>query len=189
MNIRLAHPEDAEALLAIYGQYIDTSITFEYVLPSRAEFEGRIREFSRDYPYLVCEDGGKIVGYGYAHRAMERAAYQWNAELSVYLDRDSRAKGLGKKLCLLLMELLRLQGIRTVYSVVTSPNPRSERLQQALGFGVAGVFHSSGYKDGAWHDVIWFEKAIAPYDQSPAPLRSFRDIPAEQTEAIIQKYL
>ena len=133
MNIRLAHPEDAEALLAIYGQYIDTSITFEYELPSRAEFEGRIREFSRDYPYLVCEDGGKIVGYGYAHRAMERAAYQWNAELSVYLDRDSRAKGLGKKLCLLLMELLRLQGIRTVYSVVTSPNPRSERLQQAPG--------------------------------------------------------
>ena len=87
------------------------------------------------------------------------------------------------------MELLRLQGIRTVYSVVTSPNPRSERLQQALGFDVAGVFRSSGYKDGAWHDVIWFEKAIAPYDQSPAPPRSFRDIPAEQTEAIIQKYL
>lgn len=68
-----------------YAQYIETGITFEYELPSREEFARRIREFGGTYPYLIWEEDGRIVGYAYAHRQAERAAYQWNAELSVYL--------------------------------------------------------------------------------------------------------
>lgn len=188
MKLRFAAPADSGALLAIYGQYIDTPVTFEYVLPSGEEFARRVEDISRDYPYLVCEDGGKLVGYAYAHRQMERAAYQWNAELSVYLDREYTARGLGKKLYGCLMELLRLQGVRTVYGVVTVPNEKSEGLHRAMGFHTMGVCRSTGYKSGAWHDVALFEKAIAPYDRDPAPFRLIRELPEERLADILKQY-
>ena len=185
MHIRLAVPADAPALLAIYAQYIETGITFEYQLPSREEFARRIRTFGEAYPYLVWEEDGQITGYAYAHRQAERAAYQWNAELSVYLDRACTGAGRGRRLYTALMELLRLQGIRTVYALVTLPNEKSEGLHRSLGFRLMGVQRSTGYKDGAWRDVAWFEKAIAPYDPDPAPLRPFPQIPPEQVAAIL----
>ena len=61
MHIRLAVPADAPALLAIYAQYIETGITFEYQLPSREEFARRIRTFGEAYPYLVWEEKGQIL--------------------------------------------------------------------------------------------------------------------------------
>ena len=62
MGIRFAAEADAPALLAIYAQYIETGITFEYELPSREEFARRIREFGGTYPYLIWEEDGRIVG-------------------------------------------------------------------------------------------------------------------------------
>lgn len=97
MRFRTARLSDAPALLEIYREYIDTPITFEYALPSVEEFKDRIRSISEFFPYLVLEDdGGVIVGYAYAHRHMERAAYQWNAELSIYLSRALAGKGWGR---------------------------------------------------------------------------------------------
>ena len=115
LTFRFAAPADSAALLKIYGEYLDTPITFECALPSEAEFAGRIAAVGREYPYLVCLEKGRIVGYAYAHRQAERAAYQWNAELSVYLDRSCTSRGLGRRLYGALIDILRLQGIRTVY--------------------------------------------------------------------------
>lgn len=186
MHIRFAAEADAAPLLRIYGQYIDTAITFEYTLPTRVEFEKRIRDISREYPYLVCEEAGEIVGYAYAHRQAERAAYQWNAELSVYLDQAHTGRGLGRELYGKLMDLLRLQGVRTVYALVTVPNRRSEGLHCQLGFRHMGTQRSTGYKAGAWRDVAWFEKAIAPYDPEPASFLPFWQVPKEQAMAVLQ---
>ena len=73
MIIRFARAEDAQALLDIYAQYIHTPITFEYELPSAAEFARRISSTLADgYPYLVCQDGDEVLGYAYAHRLGER---------------------------------------------------------------------------------------------------------------------
>lgn len=188
MNIRFASISDSAALLDIYGQYIDTPVTFECRLPTEEEFAARVAGISREYPYLVCEDGGRVVGYAYAHRQKEREAYQWNAELSVYLDRSYTSKGIGRTLYSALMELLALQGIKTVYGVVTQPNEKSEGLHESLGFGDAGIHHCTGYKCGRWHDVRWFEKQIAPYEEEPAPIRSIGEIPWEELEAVLQKY-
>ena len=185
---RFAAPADSAALLKIYGEYLDTPITFECALPSEAEFAGRIAAVGREYPYLVCLEKGRIVGYAYAHRQAERAAYQWNAELSVYLDRSCTSRGLGRRLYGALMDILRLQGIRTVYGCVTVPNEKSEGLHRALGFRRLGTYRSTGYKCGAWRDVAWFEKPIAPYDQNPEPIRPVEDIPAEALAAILKRY-
>lgn len=189
MNIRFAKTEDSRALLDIYAQYIDTAITFEYGLPTEKEFAQRISSFGATYPYLVCEEEGRIIGYAYAHRQAERAAYGWNAELSVYLDQNAISRGIGTKLYHILMELLYLQGIKNVYGLVTSANPKSVHMHVALGFHQMAVQRNTGYKNGEWHDVIWFEKTLAPYEENPQPICSIHDVPKEQVEAVLQRYL
>lgn len=187
MNIRFAAERDAAAIWEIYGQYMDTPITFEYELPALEAFTERIRGIRAIYPYIVCEEDGIVRGYAYAHRQAERAAYQWNAELSIYLDRAWTGQGAGRRLYTALMELLRLQGVRTVYALVTVPNERSEALHGHMGFQRMGTQHSTGYKNGAWWDVAWFEKQIAPYAPDPEPLRPIGQVPAEQLEEILKR--
>ena len=188
MKIRFATEEDALSLLEIYNQYIDTSITFEYVLPSEEEFRGRIREYSKVYPYFVCEEDEKIIGYIYAHRGMERAAFQWNAEISIYLDKNICGRGLGKKLYAMIIEVLQLQGVKTVYGSVSTPNPRSVKLHEDMGFHFLGAYHNTGFKAGAWRDLMWFEKQIGEYDEEPVPIKSIYEIDAELIQNIIDKY-
>jgi len=186
MKIRLASGTDSESLLRIYAQYIDTAVTFEYDLPSAVEFARRIETIGKNYPYLVCELGGQIAGYAYAHRHMERAAYQWNAELSVYLDRAFTSRGLGQILYSILISLLKLQGVKTVYGGVTVPNIASEKLHESLGFTRLGTYHNAGYKIGKWHDVAWFEKAIAPYSPEPTPFLPIHNIPPEKIAWVME---
>lgn len=129
-RLRLAAIADAPAILEIYAQYMDTPITFETELPSLEEFEERIRAITAEYPWIVCEDEtGRIIGYAYGHKQLERAAYRWNAELSEYLDSRVTSKGIGKRMLLVLLELLKAQGVHTVYSLVTSPNVKSDAMR------------------------------------------------------------
>lgn len=174
--IRSAAPDDAAALRAIYAQYIDTPVTFEYALPTADEFRRRIGTTLAEYPYLVWEQDGRPLGYAYAHRFREREAYRWGAELSVYVDAGAHGRGVGRALYEELMRLLKLQGIRTVYGCITLPNDKSVGLHESLGFAAAGVFHAAGFKNGAWHDVIWYEKALMPFDERPAPPVPYPDV-------------
>ena len=146
MKLRFADEHDASACLAIYAQYIDTSITFETALPSEAEFAGRIRSYGAVYPWLVAEEDGKILAYAYAHRAQERAAY----------------------------------------GVITMPNDASAALHRKLGFQLLGTYHNTGYKNGRWRDVVWFEKHIGSFDGVPEPLRPIDQI--ADREAVLQPY-
>ena len=89
MKIRIASIGDAEAILAVYAPYVrNTAITFEYDVPEIRNFRSRIEETLKNYPYLVAEEDGKIVGYAYAGVLRERAAYQHIAEMSVYVDQE-----------------------------------------------------------------------------------------------------
>lgn len=170
MTLCLARAADAAACRSIYAQYIDTAITFETALPSEQEFAARIAVCGETYPWLVARQQERVVAYAYAHRAQERAAYDWNAELSVYVAREACGQGLGTTLYTALVELLRRQGVRNVYGVVVTPNAASEALHEKLGFRRLGVYRKTGYKDGAWRDVVWFEKAIGSFETVPEPL-------------------
>lgn len=152
--IRPARLEDASEILKIYEPYIKkTTITFEYEVPSLEEFRGRMTGIIGAYPYLVCEADGKILAYAYAHRFHERAAYQWDAELSVYVEEEHTGLGMGKALYHALMELLKLQNVKNAYALVTSPNERSEALHLGMGFRLEGLNRETGYKMGKWLDV------------------------------------
>lgn len=188
MSLRLATPQDAQALVHIYGQYIHTPITFEYELPSPQEFQARITHILECYPYLVWEEAGVPIGYAYAHRFKERAAYQWGAELSVYVAQGHTSQKVGRRLYSALMELLAIQGVRTVYGIVTVPNAKSEGLHRGLGFQDTGICRNTGYVAGAWRDVQTFEKAINPYDLDPVPITPFPQLSPQQVLAVLTRW-
>lgn len=187
-TIRLARQADVDDLLAIYAPYLSTTVTFEYVLPSREEFSRRIADVQARFPYLVLEEDGQPVGYAYAHPLGQRAAYQWSGELSIYLSPAAAGKGGGRSLYLALMELLRLQGMRTVYGVVTHPNPASEAFHAAMGFRLLGTQHNSGYKNGRWLDVAWYEKPLSDYPDAPPVPVPLDQLPRETVEEVLAKY-
>lgn len=187
--IRMATLQDAEKILAIYAPYVkNTAVSFEYEAPTPAAFRQRMEGIMAFYPYLVWEEEGEILGYAYAHRHQERKAYQWNAELSIYLHPDATRRGLGSKLCLALLDLLRLQGVKTAYSCVTLPNAASEALHAKMGFSPAGVWRNSGYKHGAWRDVGWFEKELSPYEENPKDPVSIHDVSRDVIDAVLEQY-
>lgn len=170
VTIRQAGPEDGAAFAEIYAPYVrETAVSFEYEPPGKEEFARRIREIGSEYPCLACEAGGRVVAYAYAHRHMERAAYQWNVELSIYTRPDSLGRGLGKALYGAILGISKLQGVQTAYGLVTWPNENSGRLHQSMGFRLLCVIPRMGYKLGQWRDVAWFAKELGDHEGSPAP--------------------
>ena len=187
VTLRRAHLEDAEAILEIYAPYIrNTNITFEYEVPSLSEFRDRMAGIMEGYPYLICEIDGIAAGYAYAHRYKERAAYQWDAELSVYLREGCERRGIGQAFYTALMEILKEQHVRNVYGIVTSPNPPSEALHAAMGFRLAGVSLKTGYKLGKWIDVSCFERPLGDPDSPPEELLTVHQVPQERIAQILQ---
>ena len=166
--LRPATAADVPAMLAIYAPYVtDTAVTFEYDPPTEAEFAARFARITANYPWLVLEEEGRILGYAYADRAFEKAAYAWCADMTIYLAPEAAGQGRGKALYLALEEALRRQGIVILYALVTASNALSLRFHAALGYREIGRLDASGWKFGRWHDVIWLEKRLAPPEQPP----------------------
>ena len=189
LSIRLATIGDAGAILDIYSHYINnTAITFEQEVPTAEEFHERMIGIMAEYPYIVCEDGGRVIGYAYAHRHQSRAAYGYSAEISVYLRPQYIGLGIGRVLCRALIDLLRRQNVQTVYSAVSLPNDPSCAMHEALGFTRAGVWHNTGRKQGRWIDIVWFEKTIGEYPDSPSPVLPFDGMDKPTVIGLLRHY-
>ena len=187
-KLRITEPEDAAGLLDIYKPYVlHTAITFEYEAPSLQEFEQRIRQFSAQYPYLVCEADGELLGYAYAHRFQERAAYGWNAECSVYVSQQAAGRHIGRALYSALIRLPEPQNVVDLYGVGPLPQSTSAPRQEAQGFRRAGLYRRTGYKLGGWHDVAWYEKSLGCRGEAPAPFIGIRQIPQATIAAILEE--
>ena len=161
MTIRDARRSDVPAMLAIYAPFVEhTAVSFEYDVPTEAEFARRLEEHQAAFPWLVCEENGRVMGYAYAGRAFERAAYGWNAEISCYLAPELRGRGVGRRLYARIEEILTRPGYYKLFAVVTSANAPSVAFHRALGFRDAACFRNVGYKQGGWYDVLWLEKTL-----------------------------
>jgi L-amino acid N-acyltransferase YncA len=168
VQIRSAGLADVTAILEIYAPFVrETAITFEYEVPELHVFEARFQAVAAQYPWLVAVSGTKVLGYAYAMRFRERAAYQWCCECSVYVHPDFRRQGIARSLYESLFQELRQRGIINVYAVITLPNPQSVALHEHLGFETAGVLRKSGYKHGDWHDVLLMELFLAKHLPNP----------------------
>ena len=159
--IRIATEADVPQILEIYSPYVEnTTITFEYDVPTMEEFMARYRRITEDFPWLVWEEKGEILGYTYACHPFERAAYSWCAEPSIYLKPSAQGRGIGRRLYAALEELLKLQGYQVLLALITGENTGSLRFHEQLGYFTAGELKRSGYKFGKWLSVLWLEKTM-----------------------------
>ena len=169
--IRDARPDDVERLLAIYGYYVEnTAVSFEYAVPEKEEFLRRMQKITKRYPYLAAGMGEEILGFAYAGPFIERAAYDWSVELTIYLDPTARGRGLGRKLYEELIGRLKAAGILNLYACIADPETEDEYLTKAsvhfherLGFKTAGRFHKCGFKFGRWYDMVWMERILGEH--------------------------
>lgn len=171
ITIRSASAEDAPRLLEIYAYYVEkTAISFEYEVPSLEEFENRIQITLKRYPYLCILQDGIIKGYAYAGPFIERAAYDWSAETTIYIAHDVRNRGLGRMIYEALEKELKEMGILNLYACIGYPEADDEYLTKNsaqfhwhMGFQPAGKFQNCGYKFGRWYHMIWMEKIIGEH--------------------------
>ena len=176
VKIRLATPDDTDALLRIYAPYVlETGVTYEYEVPCMAEFRARIEGVLEKYPYLVAYEGDRILGYAYAKALGERAAFSHSVETAIYLDREARGKGVGSLLYCQLERILKQQNVTNLYAAVSYREQEDETISHAsplfhlaCGYRKTAHFHQCGYKFGRWYDLVWYEKYIARHDDEPS---------------------
>jgi phosphinothricin acetyltransferase len=185
-TIRLATPDDAEQVQAIYAPNCYTPISFETEPPSAEEMRNRLARVLSQYPWFVLEDGGDVLGYAYATQHRERAAYRWSVDTSVYVRQGRQRRGVGRALYTSLLTVLPLQGFINAYAGITLPNPASVGLHEAMGFELVGVYAKVGFKCGDWHDVAWYQRPLLSRPDEPPPPTQFEEVcqAAEWLEAL-----
>ncbi|MBW7832140.1 MAG: N-acetyltransferase [Simplicispira suum] len=169
--IRPSRDGDLDAITAIYAHHVlHGTGTFEIDPPSRSDMAARRTEvLSRNLPWLVAEQDGKVLGFAYANWFKPRPAYRFSAEDSVYVAEAARGSGIGRALLLALMEQAEAAGVRQLMAVVgDSANTGSIKLHQSLGFEHIGLMRSVGWKHGAWRDIVLMQRPLGSGDaQSP----------------------
>ncbi len=166
MQARLATPADAAAIARIYNQGIaDRNATFETRLRTAEDvaawFDGR-------HPVVVVEEEGKVIGFAATFAYSPRACYAGIAEVSLYVERGTRARGAGRLAVTELLGAAEAAGFWKLVSKIFSDNVASRRVAEALGFREVGIHEKHGCLDGRWRDVVVVERLI------PANLKTLR---------------
>ncbi|MCD7838063.1 MAG: N-acetyltransferase family protein [Clostridiales bacterium] len=195
-SIRTATPDDAAALLDIYGPYIlETAVTFEYDVPTEAEFARRIAHTVERYPWLVLEADGQLEGYAYAGTFIGRRACDWAVEASIYIRRDCRKHGYGRRLYQALEAVLRRQNVVNVNACIACPevedeylNRNSVNFHQHMGYRMVGGFHKCGYKFGRWYQLVWMEKMLGSHLDQPPEFVPFPALEREEVDEILAQF-
>lgn len=168
-QLRIARPEDAARLVEIYAPYVlQTAVSFEYDVPSVAEFRGRVERTLEKYPYLTVWEDDVLCGYAYAGAFLPRRAYDRSAEVSIYLDMACRRRGYGRRLYDEMAARLRAQGIANLYACIAVPRTAddpyltmdSPDFHAALGFRRVGYFAACAEKFGRLYDMVYMEKCL-----------------------------
>ena len=145
-SIRPAEVGDAAAIAEIYAPYVsDTAISFETEPPTAATMAQRIVGSLETHPWLVAECDGEVVGYAYAGKHRERAAYRWTVDTTIYVNAATSRRGIGRALYRVLLDVLWQQGFRSAFAEIVLPNPGSVRLHETAGFKLIGIHKDVGF--------------------------------------------
>lgn len=160
IQLRSAVPTDAPALLAIYAPYVEqTAITFEYDVPAEAEFTRRIADTLQNYPYLVAEQDGVPVGYAYAGKFHERAAYDWSVETSIYVEQHRKRQGIGRLLHDALEQELQRRHFLNMNACVACPigenDPYGTAFVSMKNWGIAWWANSTSAAINSDGGITW----------------------------------
>lgn len=159
--LRVCRESDAGRLCDIYNYFIrETVITFEEAPISAVDMAARIRDVTKNCPWLVYEHSGVVVGYAYASSWHKRCAYRASVESTIYLDAAHCGRGIGTELYRALLCDLADRGMHCVVGAIALPNPGSVALHEKLGFAKVGHLREVGRKFGAWVDVGYWQLLI-----------------------------
>lgn len=169
-TIRPSRDADLPAIAAIYAHHVTNGTgTFETTPPTEQEMAARRADvLAKGLPWLVAEDGGRVLGYAYCQWFKPRPAYRFSAEDSIYLHPEARGRGLGKDLLAALAREAEAMGVRKLIAVIgDSGNAGSIGVHRSQGFEQVGTIKSCGWKFGRWLDIVLMEKAIGAGDTTP----------------------
>lgn len=175
--IRIATTEDIPAILDIYGpNVLNTTNSFEYTVPTPAEFHQRFISITAQFPWLVWEENGQVLGYAYGSLPFHRAAYAWSCEVSIYVSPLAHRKGIGRKLYHALEQILFYQGYRVIYSIITEENKDSVAFHEKVGYRHVATMPGCGIKFGRQLGIVWMEKRSNSVDIPSSPPIPWRSI-------------
>ena len=168
--IRPATAADLPAITEIYSEAVAVgSASFEVIPPDLAEMTRRFDSFaSGGFPYVVAEQAGAVLGYGYANLYRERPGYRNTVEDSIYLAQGARGQGIGGALLRRLIDDATALDFRQMVAVIgDSDNVASVRLHKAAGFALVGTLKDVGHKHGRWLDTVIMQRALGPGAAAP----------------------
>jgi phosphinothricin acetyltransferase len=169
-DIRLATEADLEQFAEIVNHYIEnTTINFHVRPLSEDDWEATWQVLHERYPFLVATEGDLVKGIAWASPWKLRGAYDWTAEVSVYVRNGHEGQGIGRDLCSRMLEIMDMQGYHAIVAVIALPNEASVALHQSLGFELGGTLKRLGYKNGQWRDVSYWQRLHANADDSAPP--------------------
>jgi phosphinothricin acetyltransferase len=176
VRVRAPRDDDFAALAELTSFYIaTTAVHFGYEPIGEAELRAQWHAYRPRFPWVVAEREGAVVGYAKAGTWRERTAYQWTAEVGLYVADAERGRGIGRALYAALLDDLAGRGYRSAIAGITLPNDASVALHRALGFVSVGVVEDAGWKLGRWHAVEFWQRRFATDPASPG------DAPADRS--------
>jgi phosphinothricin acetyltransferase len=160
--IRDVISDDAAGICRIYNPNItEGNASFELEPVSETEMRQRIAKVQAEYPWLVWEENGELLGYAHASRWKAREAYRHTAELTVYLAPAAHGRGIGSALYRQLLDWLAENDVHMAMGVIALPNEASVALHESLGFAKVAHFREVGRKFGRWIDVGYWQRGVA----------------------------
>jgi L-amino acid N-acyltransferase len=161
VQIRLARPDDAEAIREIYNHWVTTStVTFDLVPRSAPEQDQWLSDRSGAHAVIVADDEGTIAGFASLSPYRDRPAYSTTVEDSVYLHPDHRGRGVGRRLLEELMALATQHGFHSVVARIVGGHDASIALHEAVGFELVGTEREIGRKFNRWLDVVVMQRLL-----------------------------
>jgi L-amino acid N-acyltransferase YncA len=159
--VRLASLDDAPAICAIYNQGIEDRLaTLETELRDPDERRRWLGSRGTRHPVVVAESGTQIVAWASLNSFNPRQCYDHVADISVYVERSWRGKGVGRMLLARLLELGRSEGFHKLVLACFPTNKPGVALYERMGFVPVGVYREQGLLDGQWVDVLIMEHLL-----------------------------
>ncbi len=161
IEVRLAGPDDAEAIREIYNLEVTTStVTFDLEPRSVEGQRAWLSARSGVHPAIVAVEDGRVLGFGSLSPYRDRPAYRTTVEDSVYVHRGEQGRGVGRLLLAELVRLAELHGFHAVMGRIVGGHEASIALHRALGFEQVGHEREVGRKFGRWLDVVVMERLL-----------------------------